>query len=348
MIFQIIYSLIRNSIWGCSEDPLVMEEIGHNSGAGNIIGIQPYMEPKDYGNEREFYEKLGSYIENASKKGWINEKTIVVFPEYIGTWLVMANESNMEFKSVIFVKEVLAAIFSHLGSGVEGILQQKSKTMVRIYDNVFSGLAKKYRITLVAGSIVLPSPVVKEGKLTIGSVPLYNVTVVYQPDGTPYENIVKKVQLIPIEKPFTTSGCLETQPVFDTPVGKLGILICFASCFHENYQHLKKKEARIIVSPAFFPAPDIMDTKWNGFHGMIPENADLEDLKRISYGEAWIKYGLGGGVKTTGARYGMNVFFRGNFFGYIFDGATIVIRGQEVMRTKRINGASITNLWLEV
>ncbi len=36
--------------------------------------------------------KFHAYLENARRQGLLNERTVVVFPEHVGTWLVASGE----------------------------------------------------------------------------------------------------------------------------------------------------------------------------------------------------------------------------------------------------------------
>ena len=67
-----------------------VDALGMDSGRGNLLGIQAWMETADYASETEFYSRLSGYLDAARHKGWLNPRTIAVFPEYIGTWLVAA------------------------------------------------------------------------------------------------------------------------------------------------------------------------------------------------------------------------------------------------------------------
>lgn len=57
--------------------------------------------------------------------------------------------------------------------------------MAEQYQTLFGGLAKEFGVTLVAGSIVLPEPAIDNGKLKLGSGPLYNSSVTFGSDGQP-------------------------------------------------------------------------------------------------------------------------------------------------------------------
>ena len=61
----------------------------------------------------------------------------------------------------------------------EAQLRMKASRMADDYQRVFGGLARQFGVTLVAGSIVLPEPSLREGRLVAGDGPLYNVAVTF-------------------------------------------------------------------------------------------------------------------------------------------------------------------------
>mgnify|MGYP000989722614 FL=1 len=63
---------------------------GADVGRGNLVGIQVDMSPLDYATADTLRARLDGYLAAARAQGWLNERTIVVFPEYLGTWLVAA------------------------------------------------------------------------------------------------------------------------------------------------------------------------------------------------------------------------------------------------------------------
>ena len=138
-------------------DDLHLEEIaeyGVNAGRGNLLGIEPYVTPADYATEGTFRAKLDGYMRVAHQKGWLDERTVVVWPEYIGTWLVAADEKARVHQAktvaaamqpivlrhpVQFARRWLAA--REHDRAVAGIFRTKSRDMARIYQSVFAGLA---------------------------------------------------------------------------------------------------------------------------------------------------------------------------------------------------------------
>jgi len=67
---------------------------------GNLLGIQPELFPADYQSLERLHLKLAAYLQNARDQGLINDKTIVVLPEHIGTWLMLTGEKNEVYQAM--------------------------------------------------------------------------------------------------------------------------------------------------------------------------------------------------------------------------------------------------------
>ncbi|EMG10505.1 hypothetical protein LEP1GSC151_0217 [Leptospira interrogans serovar Grippotyphosa str. LT2186] len=194
LILYGIWSYTDRSSWEQTPDSRLkrIESFGKNLKKGNLLGIQPWMYPIDYSNEINFSKKIQSYLEEASKNGYINPKTIVVFPEYLGTWLVVAGEKTSVVKSDKLEGSMRTLILSNPVSFIfnffkaqgkdkirDALFRMKAEKMLSIYSNTFSGMAKKWGVTIVAGSILLPEPYILEGKIQIRNGALKNVSYVF-------------------------------------------------------------------------------------------------------------------------------------------------------------------------
>lgn len=339
-------------------------EYGTDTRRGNLLGIQPSMVPADYASEERFYTRIDGYLDVALRKGWLNEKTIVVFPEYIGTWLVAVGEKQRVHEAEDIESAMRTLVLSNLFSFVLSLVKalplvkakdvvkyslfrMKAARMAETYHNVFSGLAKKHAVTIVAGSIVLPSPEVSNGKLEVGGGELYNVSVVYRPDGSPYGDIVRKAFPTEAELPFTAQASVVELPVFDTPAGRLGVLICADSWYPSTYETMKAKKADLVAVPSYMAPDGVWETVWRGYDGApAPDDVDARDVKEIAEGEAWLKYALAGRIASAGIKHGINVFLRGNLWDLGSDGHTVVVREGTVIEAKHVAGAAIINSWL--
>ena len=72
----------------------------------------------------------------------------------------------------------------------------------------------------------------------------------------------RKLKLFDVELPHLTikeSDTIEPgdalPPVVDTPIGKVGLTICFDLRFSDLYQHMRRKGAEIVFAPSNFTAP---------------------------------------------------------------------------------------------
>ena len=343
-------------------EPFVPFEVGASHGKGNLLGIQPDVRALDYSSKANFLLKMESYLIEASKKGWIiPKKTIVVYPEFVGTWLVAVDEAEALYSKSTLDQAmqglVLRSPFSFLSayfhaSGTDklksALFKMKAAKMASIYFEVFSGLAKKYRVTIVPGSTILPGANIKAGNLLIDvSKELNSVSIIFKPDGTPYSNIVKKAFLVPTEQSFLTKGDSMDLPVFETPAGRLAVFICADSWYPESYEAVKQKQVDFIAVPSYLEKDLASEAPWHGYTaGKAPSDVNLADVGRLTEGQAWLKYALAGRARSTSVKYGLNVFLRGSLWELGSDGASVSFdRGAvQVAKTAQAD-ANLVNLW---
>jgi predicted amidohydrolase len=348
---------------GSAQAAIDFGQSGKKSDRGNLIGIQPYVIAEDFATAAKLTDKLGTYFDEAAAKGWLSSKTIVVLPEYLGLWLVAADEKTTLYqketlesamKSVVFRNpfSFLKAYLGATGSDKmkNALFRMRAVKMAEAYHEVFSTLAKKYGVYVVAGSTVLPDPSIQGGKLKVnkkGS--MYNVSVLYRPDGSPDPQVVKKVFPIDEEKKFLSSAKPEDLPVFETPMGRLGVLICADSWHQANYDVLRKKKVDLIAVPAYLDRDDATKSVWNGYNGTsTPADVSPSDLGKLTEQQAWLRYAMAGRIQSAGAAYGITVFLRGHLWDLGSDGAPIVYeRGKVDLADRRGDAASIYNVWLE-
>jgi len=339
-----------------------LHQLGSDRGRGNLLGIEPYMIPQDYISADSFYNKLNNYIIAAQHENWLNDKTVIVFPEYIGSWLVLAGENEKVLQTTTLSSAERTIAVNHLWSFIRNFLaakesgraeaaffRMKAEQMAGIYHDVFSRLARGYAATIVAGSIVLPSPQVSNRGLILNKGHLFNTSIVYQSDGNPYPDPVLKVFPTSIEQSFLSHASAEDLPTFDTPAGRLGVLICADSWFPQVYIPLKEQGIDLLAVPSFggFTSYTWSDP-WNGHDGWpVPTDVDKNDVKKLTEGQAWNKYALAGRISSSGGKYGINVFLRGKLWDQDSGGwpATLIKDG-EVFVEEQSDKAAILNLWI--
>lgn len=65
------------------------------------------------------------------------------------------------------------------------------------------------------------------------------------------------------ERPHLTSSGLERHTAVDTPIGRVGMLICWDLAFPEAFRELIADGAEIIILPTFCEFPSLYQTKKN-------------------------------------------------------------------------------------
>jgi len=339
-----------------------LHQLGRDRGRGNLLGIEPYMIPQDYASKESFFSKLNGYLLAAQRKDYLNDKTIVLFPEYIGSWLVLAGESEKIFQASTLESAERAMVFRHPLKFIAYLLtstekaraeaaffRMKAHQMKEIYQDTFSQLARDHSVTIIAGSIVLPAPHISSRQLILNKGPLFNASLIYRPDGTPHQQVVCKAFPTAQELPFITPAAANGITSFDTPAGRLGVLICADSWFPKVYVSLKEQAIDLLAVPSY----DVFGMQrwkqpWHGYDGwQAPMDVDLNDIEKITEAQAWSKYSLAGRIRSSGATYGMNIFLRGRLWEQDLGGfpATLV-RHDDVFVEEQTQKAAILSLWL--
>lgn len=334
-------------------------QLGIDSGNGNILAIQPWMLMQDYADKNSFSAKLDGYFKSARDNKLIGRKTLVVLPEFIGTWLACLDEPASVFSAPSLNLAMRGIVFSNFWRFLltlpqaknqnmvrDAIFRMKAEKMARTFQTVFSSLAKKYQVTVVAGSIALPEPTIQQGEIHPGKGLIYNSGFVFRKDGTLHEQVVLKAFPIPDEQGFIAPGLIEELPVFETDLGRLGVLICADSWFPQSYQVMKEKRAEIIVVPSFLTGHGIWDQPWQGYEeGRAPDDVQ-EPPNKLSEGEAWHKYAVAGRLKESGVQVAVNVFLKGRFWDLGADGRTLGMNKNELLQASGQDGAAFLNVWL--
>ncbi|WP_288369366.1 nitrilase-related carbon-nitrogen hydrolase [uncultured Algoriphagus sp.] len=325
----------------------------------NIVGIQPYMEASDYLDQETFYRKLELYLHESRKSGLIRPNTIVLLPEYLGTWLVLSGEKHNLAEKETVEEAITTLILSNIvdfsinlirsneeDKVTAAIFRMKSLEMAEDYFDTFSKLSKDFNCFIAAGSIVLPKPQVVEGELIIdSSEPLYNSSFIFGPDGKIIGKPILKAFPIDAELPFVQSQTVEELPVFELPMGKAALLICADSWYPEPYTKAEKEKAEIILVPSYLTGENTMENPWQGYNGSeAPAETDLSDIQKITEWEAWNKYALPGKITKTSAEVGMNVFLRGKLWEMGADGQPLAILNGQALKPTAASRAGIWSL----
>ncbi len=326
---------------------------------GNLLGIQPELYPTDYQSPERLHRKLAAYLQQAQDQGLLNDKTIVVLPEHVGTWLMISGEKDELYQAPTLTEAMnwLAAsnplLFARAWLTAKGSnrlndahLRMKSKSMAKDYQALFGGLAKEFHVTLVAGSIVLPEPSIRDGQLKPGSGALFNSSVVFGRDGVPLGQPQRQMHPIFDQRDVLEGEDQHAINVVDTPAGRLGILIGSDSWYPDNYRKLDAQGAQLVAVPAFVVGHDVWDQPWGGYKGSsTPSSVSLKPGE-VSEGQAWHRLTLTAQPPANNALAGMSVFLRGQFWDKLSSGQSFLSSNGQQFADGEARGARLLNVWL--
>lgn len=326
---------------------------------GNLLGIQPELFPTDYQSPERLHRKLAAYLQTARDQGLLNDRTVVVLPEHIGTWLMFSGEKDEVYQATtlkqamhwLAVSNPLAFIRALAGAQGDdrlddAYLRMKADSMAHDYQALFGGLAEDFGITLVAGSIVLPEPSISEGELKVGRGALYNSSLVFGRDGRPIGQPQRQKYPVFDQQDVLGAERPEVAPVIDTPAGRLGVLIGSDSWYPLHYRQLDEQGVQLIAVPAFVIGHDAWNRPWAGYKGLsTPSEVSLKPGE-VSEGQAWQRLTLTSQLPVSRARGGVSVFLRGQFWDRGSAGQSFISHNGEQFADGEARGARLLNLWL--
>lgn len=240
----------------------LVQEQGARGDAGNILGIQPHMAPADYQDARRLRLKFEAYLRQARAQGLLGPHTVIVLPEHIGTWLWLSGEKDEVYQAdrldtvsgwltfsnpLAFVRAWWQGEGRHRLS--EAQLRMKASRMRDEFQWVFGGLARQFRVTLVAGSIVLPNPRAEDGQLALAAGPLYNVGVIFGPDGRVLGQPLRQHQVH--YRRFLSPGPSPAVAFIPTAAGPLAVALGDDAWAPEVQARIREQGARALLVPAF-------------------------------------------------------------------------------------------------
>lgn len=325
---------------------------------GNLLGIQPELFPTDYQSPARLRRKLAAYLQQAQDQGLLNDKTVVVLPEHVGTWLMISGEKDELYQAPTLAEAMnwLAAsnplLFARAWLSAKGKdrlddahLRMKSRTMAKDYQALFGGLAKEFHVTLVAGSIVLPEPSIRGGQLKPGSGALYNSSVVFGRDGAPLGQPQRQLHPVFSQRDVIQAN-EKTINVVDTPAGRLGVLIGSDSWYPDNYRKLDEQGAQLIAVPAQVFGQGAWNQPWRGYKSSsTPSSVSLKPGE-VSEGQAWHRLTLTAQPPSSHAVAGMSVFLRGQFWDKSGAGQSFLNSNGQQFADGEARGARMLNIWL--
>lgn len=284
---------------------------------------------------------------------------MVVFPEHVGTWLVASGEkpevyaaadwpTAMDWMAASNPLKVARGWITARGEQrlTDTLFRMKAVDMAHDYQTLFGGLAHDFKVTVVAGSIVLPDPEVEDGELRPGTGQLYNVSLTFGPDGRPLGQPQRKVFPTRHELSYLNNGRGERLQVLDTPAGRLGVLIGTDSWYPDTYATLVEQRVELLAIPAALNQSGRWQQPWPGFDAeLVPGDVRLAP-NSLSNAEAWQRLAVGERLLASGARGAAVAFAHSRLWNVTEDGQSLLGSPQGMRQANPGGGAQLVNLWL--
>ena len=222
-----------------------------------LVAVQMQVKLADYQSVAAFETTIHRYMRAAMcTRG--DGPRLVAFPEDVGLGLVVMDDyaavkdcsSWGDAASLligIYWPQVYDLMVQYGCSPMHALLLLKGDRVAQIYYHTFSKAAKDHHVTLVAGSAPIPGP---DGAV-------YATSLVFDPNGR-LIGTQRKVHLIDLEGPYgldLTPAPLEGIHPLDTPVGRVGVGICYDMFFPDVVEKLVAEGSNILVQPSFNPQP---------------------------------------------------------------------------------------------
>lgn len=359
--------LVPLAILGCRSiapvdpPPAEVVEVGVDEGAGNVLGLQAWMDPTAWSSADAFDQRLRGLLDTALDHDLLRPDTVVVLPEHLATWLVVVDEPYNVIAAPTVDKALRRMIPRHLGRFLSlrsdapaedanqyALFALKAEEVAATWVEVTTSLATDYEITLVAGSALLPGPELIDGELTVApGEPLRNVAFVVGPNGALLPELTFEAYPDGDELDVVEPGAAASLEATDTPLGSVAILLGDDAWYPTAWAAMAFGAPRVAVGSHYTSPDGAWSEPWEGYTGFeAPADVDPDDVRQLSLSEAELRYGLPGRLTQEGLSHGVSVPLRGHIWDLGSDGAAVLVHQGQVTTGPLVDGPVLANLWL--
>lgn len=305
-----------------------VEQFGEeNTARLNVVGIEPHIRPQDFASARHLRARLSHYLNAARDNGFLQENTLVLMPGHIGTGLLAAGHKSRVLKANSVDAALVPVIARNLPSFAKNYyifdapdkilaatVRSQSAIAATALQDVFAGLAKEYKTTVIAGSVLLMTPGIYPDGLTYGHGPVFHTSFVFGPDGEPLVDAIRQIQPSPGEMSVAKPSLTEFLPVFSRGGVNYAVALGADASRDDVLDYLKRQQVEILLSPQFF---------------------DTEAPRTATF------------VTNAGFLWGMAVSMKGEGWGFKAEArASILLHGEPVGIQNADTVGRIYNLWV--
>lgn len=217
-----------------------------------LYAVQARLSIEHYSDPRSFREWVEALAAAADEAGGLSRDSLLVYPEDIGTFLLLAGADpharSLEEALRGLLARHLPAVALHMAlrllPPLKAYLRARWKLVWQAYRDAFSAVAAAYKTNVVAGSILEP-----RGRK------VYNTSYLFAPDGR-IAGRQSKVHLIDMEERLGVSPApLGQLRVYETGAGRVGIAVCLDAFKEDVVSRLARLGADILAQPSANPEP---------------------------------------------------------------------------------------------
>lgn len=326
---------------------------------GNLLAVQPELFTPDYQSAERLQLKFHAYLENARRQGLLNERTVVVFPEHVGTWLVASGEkpevyaaadwpTAMDWMAASNPLKVARGWITARGDQrlTDTLFRMKAVDMAHDYQTLFGGLAHDFKVTVVAGSIVLPDPEVEDGEPASRHRP----AVQRQPDLRSRRPAARPAATQGVPDPPRTELPQQRSRRAPAGAGYAGRTPGRADRHRQLVPgHLRHpgRTARRTAGDPRRPEPErsLAAALARLRCRLVPGDVRLAP-NSLSNAEAWQRLAVGERLLASGARGAAVAFAHSRLWNVTEDGQSLLGSSQGMRQANPGGGAQLVNLWL--
>jgi len=259
----------------------------------DLTAVQVEINIDDYLSKERMKEAFSYYLMKAMNE-WNAETHLVVFPEFLGTFLypgLFSKIDNPKSLLQLLMKYVLRNLSFKSLNPFKGAFLKHALFVEKLYREAFSELACQFGTYIVAPSILLPEITFEseKGWHIIGH-KLYNMSYFFNPSGQLLAKIKKQRLTASETKLIFSEGESEYPRTITTSFGKAGGLICYDMFFQNIIQTIDAAGANILVVPScnfalwksptrYFPEKT-QEQIWF-LHGTIKASKDRENIRYL-------------------------------------------------------------------
>ena len=233
----------------------------------NLVAVQAKTELSDYASPQAFHAKIASLMERAMREVDRDLPTLVSYPELVGMYLSfvpyfwddLKDETNLEEAGTkLVVKNI-----GRLGEEDRVTPEAAARRLMFIehaveaeeaYVETFSSLAREYGVYVAAGSIALPpmeGEPAKGGRHIVDEGKVHNTSYLFSPRGVCLNRVPKVNMTEPFEvRVFDSGPRSELLPV-DTPLGRVGTLVCWDGFHQTLVERYDAMAVDILLQPSY-------------------------------------------------------------------------------------------------